>query len=181
MTSTDRRLLPALAGSLLLHALPFASDLDKHQEVPERQILTARLQLPPPAGEAPPLQLPEPPAKPPQAKPPQAKPPAPKPQKPTPASTPSTRNWVQEVGRQFKNLDERGRFYPAEAIARGLEGEVLVFFILDESGSVAAARVEESSGHRLLDEAALRAVKSLRSLPAAAPREALLPVRFRLR
>ena len=49
------------------------------------------------------------------------------------------------------------------------------------AGLVTAARVEQSSGHRLLDDAALSAVRSLRSLPADAPQEALLPVRFRLR
>ena len=58
---------------------------------------------------------------------------------------------------------------------------MLVLIIIDEDGRVTAARVEQGSGHRLLDDAALRAVRSLRSLPADAPREALLPVRFRLR
>ena len=53
--------------------------------------------------------------------------------------------------------------------------------IIDEAGHVSAARIEESSGHRILDDAALRPVGPLRSLPADAPREAPLPVRFRLR
>jgi protein TonB len=35
--------------------------------------------------------------------------------------------------------------------------------------------------HKKKTLAALRAVRSLRSLPADAPRDALLPVRFRLR
>jgi protein TonB len=81
----------------------------------------------------------------------------------------------------MEKLNDAGQFYPAEAIARGFEGEVLVLIIIDESGRVTAARVEQGSGHRILDDAALRAVRSLRSLPADAPREALLPVRFRLR
>ena len=34
---------------------------------------------------------------------------------------------------------------------------------------------------KLLDEAAARAARGLRALPASAPREALVPVRFRLR
>ena len=80
-----------------------------------------------------------------------------------------------------QKLDASGQFYPQEAIARGLEGEVLVLIIISEDGQVTAARVEQGSGHRILDDAALRAVRSLRSLPADAPREALLPVRFRLR
>jgi protein TonB len=81
----------------------------------------------------------------------------------------------------MEKLNDAGQFYPAEAIARGFEGEVLVLIIINESGRVTAARVEQGSGHRILDDAALRAVRSLRSLPADAPREALLPVRFRLR
>jgi periplasmic protein TonB len=71
--------------------------------------------------------------------------------------------------------------YPPEAIERGLQGEALVLLFLDASGNAIAARLESSSGHALLDEAALRAARSLRSLPASAPREALFPVRFRLR
>jgi protein TonB len=71
--------------------------------------------------------------------------------------------------------------YPPEAIERGLQGEALVLIFLDETGNAIAARIETSSGHALLDEAALRAARLLRALPASAPREALLPVRFRLR
>jgi protein TonB len=71
--------------------------------------------------------------------------------------------------------------YPPEAIERGLQGEALVLLFLDTSGNVAAARLEASSGHALLDDAAVRAARSLRALPDNAPREALLPVRFRLR
>ena len=71
--------------------------------------------------------------------------------------------------------------YPPEAIERGLQGEALVLLFLDQSGNAIAARLESSSGHALLDEAAVRAARSLRALPDSAPREALLPVRFRLR
>ena len=52
---------------------------------------------------------------------------------------------------------------------------------LDDAGHVIAARLEASSGHPILDEAAVRAARTLHDLPAGAPREALLPVRFRLR
>lgn len=71
--------------------------------------------------------------------------------------------------------------YPPEAIERGLQGEALVLLFLDASGNAIAARIEASSGHTLLDDAALRAARSLRALPDSAPREVLLPVRFRLR
>ena len=52
--------------------------------------------------------------------------------------------------------------------------------VLDEAGNVTAARIEESSGHPILDRDALNAVKNLRYLPADAPREVQLPLRFRL-
>ena len=79
--------------------------------------------------------------------------------------------------------EQMGRtlLYPAEAIERGLQGEALVLLFLDESGDAIAARLEASSGHPLLDQAAVRAARTLRALPASAAREALLPVRFRLR
>ncbi|HQN42128.1 MAG TPA: glycosyltransferase, exosortase A system-associated, partial [Pseudomonadales bacterium] len=45
----------------------------------------------------------------------------------------------------------------AEAIARGLQGEAHVLLVIDEAGNVVATRLEQSSGHAILDEAALRA------------------------
>lgn len=75
----------------------------------------------------------------------------------------------------------RHLFYPPEAVARGLEGEALVMLFLDESGTAIAARLERSSGHGLLDEAALAAARAIRTLPAGGSQEVLLPVRFRLR
>jgi protein TonB len=74
----------------------------------------------------------------------------------------------------------RGLLYPLEAIERGLEGEATVLVFLDASGNVIASRLESSSGYALLDDAALAAARGLRGLPDSAPREALLPVRFRL-
>jgi protein TonB len=103
--------------------------------------------------------------------------------KPLPAKSQAAapKTWTQAVREQLKKLDAAGQFYPSEAIARGLEGEVAVLLIIDEGGQVTAARVEQSSGHASLDEAALRAVRTFKSLPADAPRQTVLPVRFRLR
>lgn len=95
-----------------------------------------------------------------------------------PAVRPSAR--VQPA-RQGNAQMARELLYPPEAIARGLEGEALVLLFLDASGNAIAARLEASSGHALLDDAAVRAARKLRALPDSAPRETLLPVRFRLR
>jgi len=176
MTRAKYRLLLALVASLLLHLLPLLSAWLQQQAAPPpppAPPLTARL-TPPPMPEQPQLTLPE------QPKPKSAPPPPPRPDKAlkSPGKAP---NWQEEIHRQLRKQQAQGLFYPAEAIAQGLEGEVLVLMILGENGQVAAARVEHGSGYRLLDDAALRAVRSLRSLPADAPRETLLPVRFSLR
>jgi protein TonB len=179
MTRNEYRLLLALAASLLLHILPLIAQLiPASPPPPKAPPIAATLRQPPPAPlpPPPPLTLPEQP-KPSTISP---KPPPPRPEqreKPPIAA----KTWTQAIRQHLKKLDDSGQFYPEEAIARGLEGEVLVLIIIDESGRVTAARVEQGSGHRILDDAALRAVRSLRSLPADAPREALLPVRFRLR
>ena len=175
-TRNEYRLLLALAASLLLHVLPFVAHLiTPSRPPPASRPLAVTLREPPtPLPPPPPLILPEQPAAPP------AKPPPPRAEKrEKPPVTAKT--WTQAVRQHLKKLDDSGQFYPEEAIARGLEGEVLVLIIISEDGQVTAARVEQGSGHRILDDAALRAVRSLRSLPADAPREALLPVRFRLR
>ncbi|MGV0976922.1 MAG: energy transducer TonB [Azonexus sp.] len=179
MTRNEYRLLLALAASLLLHILPLVAQLiPASPPPPKAPPIEATLRPPPPTPlpPPPPLTLPEQPKT--STTPPKPPPPRPE-QREKPAV--SAKTWTQAVRQHLKKLDDSGQFYPEEAIARGLEGEVLVLIIIDESGQVTAARVEQGSGHRILDDAALRAVRSLRSLPADAPREALLPVRFRLR
>lgn len=83
---------------------------------------------------------------------------------------------------ELKSATKRAppEFYPYEAVRRGLEGEVLVAVMLDARGRVVAARLERGSGHALLDEAAVRAARSLKSVPAGAG-ETVLPVTFRLK
>jgi protein TonB len=70
-------------------------------------------------------------------------------------------------------------FYPREAIERGIEGDVIVLLTLTASGGVADATVATSSGHAMLDAAALAAVRRIAGLPSA-QRQVLLPVQFRL-
>ena len=55
--------------------------------------------------------------------------------------------------------------YPADARQRGETGLVIVRVEIDERGWVVSARVERSSGHAALDEAALRAVQAWRCTP----------------
>lgn len=73
----------------------------------------------------------------------------------------------------------RHLFYPQQAIAMGLEGEVILLLSLTQSGQLVSAAIARSSGHALLDEAALDAARRIGALPGN-PRQVLFPVNFRL-
>ncbi|MCK9379719.1 MAG: energy transducer TonB [Sulfuritalea sp.] len=70
-------------------------------------------------------------------------------------------------------------FYPPEAVARGLEGDVILLLILADNGQLVSASIARSSGHALLDQAALDAAQRIGALPGN-PRQTLFPVSFRL-
>lgn len=66
---------------------------------------------------------------------------------------------------QFPRLIKRVvPVYPEKVLAEGVEGDVLVRAVIDESGSVTQLRIEEGV-HPLLDEAALNAVKQWKYKP----------------
>lgn len=70
-------------------------------------------------------------------------------------------------------------FYPPEAVALGLEGEVILLLSLSDNGRLVSAAVARSSGHAMLDQAALDAARRIGALPGS-PRQTLFPVSFRL-
>ena len=75
--------------------------------------------------------------------------------------------------------------YPLEAIAQRIEGTVLLKLFIDERGNVVDVEVIRSSGHEVLDRAAVQAVRSWRGRPAYRRGKAVsstetLPIRFRL-
>lgn len=70
-------------------------------------------------------------------------------------------------------------FYPPSAITQGLEGEVVLLLTLDTTDRIHTVEVAKSSGHALLDEAAIDAARHIGALPGN-PRQTLLPVSFRL-
>jgi len=70
-------------------------------------------------------------------------------------------------------------FYPPQAVAMGLEGEVILLLSLAENGQLVSAAIARSSGHALLDQAALDAARNIGALPGN-PRQTLFPVSFRL-
>ncbi|MBT8420682.1 MAG: energy transducer TonB, partial [Gammaproteobacteria bacterium] len=75
--------------------------------------------------------------------------------------------------------------YPRMARRRGQEGEVMIRVSILGSGRVGSASVARSSGHRLLDRAALKAIKGWSFQPARRGGKAVtatltVPVIFRL-
>ncbi len=83
------------------------------------------------------------------------------------------------VSPDYTNADEVRRAlereYPPLLRDAGIGGTVLVWFFINEQGRVANQRVETSSGHAALDEAALRVAPVFRFTPAM-NRDKVVPV-----
>jgi protein TonB len=75
--------------------------------------------------------------------------------------------------------------YPASARREGLSGRVVLRVQLDADGSVVSTRVRQSSGHAILDEAAMASVRLWRFQPAkqqgiAIEQVIAVPITFRI-
>ncbi|MBL0166118.1 MAG: energy transducer TonB [Propionivibrio sp.] len=172
------RLILALALSLAVHSALFLPDILKRFSVaPPRPALQATLRLPPlpdvptadpllkntiDAEDAPQVATPPPPVTP--DKPPVAQ------------AKPVAKREVQVAQRK---LSEH-LFYPPEAVARGLEGEVRLIVKLNADGGVDDVSIAASSGYPILDNAAVKAAYAMGRLTGASSRELILPVIFRL-
>lgn len=156
---------------------------------PQRQLITATLILPqikpPVLDDAAATSVPDPPLEPagasptPTFTPPTAAPALPPPPLPAPGVKPPAP--AKAVAPPLPIAQPPLAIYPPEAVLRGLEGDVEISVSLDATGHILTARLERGSGHAILDDAALRAVRGIKTLPAGGVREATLPVRFRLR
>lgn len=172
------RLVIAFALSLALHGALLLQDLLKRlAATPRPPALQATLRLPPPPPAEALLKNTLDAESPPRSEPP---PPPPKPMPvsstPTPAPKAVAKREVQVAQRKLS----RHLFYPPEAIARGLEGEVRLILKLSASGAIDDVLVAAGSGHALLDNAAIRAAYAMGQLPGVTTRELILPVIFRL-
>ena len=95
-------------------------------------------------------------------------------------NAPAERLSPSELRETLGRLSET-MLFPPEALERGLEGEVTVLVQLGEGGRILDASIASGSGHKILDDAAIRAVMKLGTLgPASANKSILLPVRFRI-
>jgi TonB family protein len=75
--------------------------------------------------------------------------------------------------------------YPAELFGQRIEGEVMLYLVVDSAGAVIrdSTRIETSSGHSAFDAAALQAAPVLRFTPARRGDTAVVapiqvPIRF---
>lgn len=172
------RLILAFALSLAVHSALFLPDILKRFSVaPHRPALQATLRMPPipevptadallkntiDAEDAPHIATPPPPLTP--ARPPDAQ------------AKSVARREVQVAQRK---LSEH-LFYPPEAVARGLEGEVRLIVKLNADGGVDDVSIAASSGYPILDNAAVKAAYAMGRLTGASSRELILPVFFYL-
>jgi TonB family protein len=77
--------------------------------------------------------------------------------------------------------------YPAEALAKGIEGLVLLHVRINSDGMVQSVEVHRTSGNESLDDSALRTVRDrwqfnpARQSGIRVAWEGILPIRFRIR
>lgn len=168
----SRRFLFALAASLALHLALLGLGLPSGKVSPRNTAISARLLPPATVKPAEPL-----------LKDTLAEGAAPKTATaaPTPIDAKSRRPAPRTPEAAAQRKLSEVLFYPPEAVARGLEGEVRLLLTLDGDGAIRDVQVAASSGHRILDDAAIKAVHLIGSLPDADVRELILPVVFRLR
>ncbi len=165
------RLIIALTLSLVLHGALLFTDVLKLSSPPAAPALRASLRLPP-----------EPP---PETQPPQefdplikntideeaqdkkpAEPPPPLPKKrDAPAKNVAERKEIQSFQRKLSKYIH----YPEQAIKLGLEGTVGLFVELTEDGRVKDVHVVSSSGFPILDNAAVKGVYAIGSMPNTMP------------
>lgn len=82
-----------------------------------------------------------------------------------PSADPAERNALRNYSRNVAALVIQDQYYPTEALKRGVEGRVLIVALIGTDGQVHGARLRQSSGNAVLDEAALEKVLTARGLP----------------
>jgi protein TonB len=96
--------------------------------------------------------------------------------KPKPARTITAKQAVKVAQKKLS----QHLYYPPEAVKRGIEGEVRLLLTLTADGHIADINIAATSGHPMLDNAALKAAYAMGALSGTEARELILPVIFRL-
>lgn len=84
-----------------------------------------------------------------------------------------------EKPRLVTDLSRLRKHYPPQARRNGWEGTAVVALEIDANGELTEARIHKSSGYRILDEAALKMMRSARF--AGGPGSLLQPLEFKLK
>lgn len=95
---------------------------------------------------------------------------------------------VQMEGAQYKGVDYASNpppIYPQIAILRNIQGRVLLSVGVSERGAPIGIKIEQSSGHAILDQAAVEAVRRWKFSPAHLGRMAIrsqvkIPIHFKI-
>ena len=85
--------------------------------------------------------------------------------KAAPTTTPSPRadyGWVRDA--LWRRIVEM-KHYPSQARLNHLEGKVILRAVIKSDGQLADLMVKESSGHRILDEAAMEVIRRICPVP----------------
>lgn len=99
-----------------------------------------------------------------------------------PAATPQPATGATarlEDPRLVTDLSRLKKHYPAAARRNGWEGTAVVALEIDAAGELIAVRIHKSSGYRVLDEAAVKMIRSARF--AGGPGTLLQPLEFKLK
>ncbi|MCM8613254.1 energy transducer TonB [Accumulibacter sp.] len=99
---------------------------------------------------------------------------------PQPTATPTSRAVARRQVEAAQRKISQHLYYPPEAVARGIEGEVRLLLRLGDDGSIVDVQVAAGSGHAILDQAAVKAAYAMGRANWAQSRELILPVIFRL-
>ena len=85
--------------------------------------------------------------------------------KAAPTTTPSPRadyGWVRDA--LWRRIVEM-KHYPSQARLNHLEGKVILRAVIKSDGHLGDLTIKESSGHRLLDEAAMEVIRRICPVP----------------
>ncbi len=89
--------------------------------------------------------------------------------RPVPPAAPPTQDLQRRYLAMVSAALRRHKRYPRVARRRGLSGKVVLAFVILPNGQVTNARIAESNGHTILNNAALRALRKATPLPSFPP------------
>jgi len=95
--------------------------------------------------------------------------------------SPARSRYIKAHFSYIKDLIHKHLVYPAQAKKMGWEGKVITSFIVSSKGYAKEVTISKSSGHEILDDSAIRAIKEASPFPIP-PVEAriIIPIVYRL-